>query len=534
MKQILIPIMTMVLLAYFPGCRQSNSELATLKLQILDQSTRKQIPARVLLKSADGKSYYPPDAVTLNIATEVWFMIPGYSQIDVPARKITLRIERGKEYERIKGELNLSAKQVRDTTIILRRWIDMKQRGYMSGENHLHRSPEDIAALCAAEDLDYGTVLQWWKGQRFEVEDSIDNAQNLYFGGISIPTTLYDMENENDWGALYVINLKKPFPFHDNPSMPNLFVAQYGRNQGAVICYQAGWSREVLIDALLGYVDIVNVCNNNFHMHRYQPRSFYSNLLDVPDLPVYPDSPVGMMQMNTDSYYRLLNCGLKIAAGAGSATGVKEVPVGYNRSYVHCSPQDGIEGFLQAWKEGKNFVTNGPMLFLRTRNGLQPGDSLLISREKKTITLNINAISDSPLQTVEIVINSQIVKSFPIDGIQKKFDGSVKVEIESSSWICARCTDRDLLLNDKELTLYEGPPVKLNQKPSRLRFAHTSPIYLQMNGNHVVVQKSIKEGRGIIRAFKEFAEQNAAKEYQKMILEATRQADCILSSLNAD
>jgi len=193
-----------------------------------------------------------------------------------------------------------------------------------------------------------------------------------------------------------------------------------------------------------------------------------------------------------------------------------------------------LEGDEYVLNGTKNFVTNGPMLFLRTRNGLQPGDSLLISGEKKTITLNINAISDSPLQTVEIVINSQIVKSFPIDGIQKKFDGSVKVEIESSSWICARCTDRDLLLNDKELTLYEGPPVKLNQKPSRLRFAHTSPIYLQMNGNHVVVQKSIKEGRGIIRAFKEFAEQNAAKEYQKMILEATRQADCILSSLNAD
>lgn len=529
----LTPIITTLLLVYLPG-RQSSSELATLKLQIFDQSTGRPIPARVLLKKANGKSYYPPDAVQLKIATEVWFMSPGYSQIDVPAGKITFRIERGKEYERIKGELNLSAKQVRDTTIFLRRWIDMKQRGYMSGENHLHRSPEDIAALCAAEDLNYGTVLQWWRGQGFEVKDSQENVQNLNFAGITIPTTLYDMENENDWGALYVVNLKKPFPFHDNPGMPNLFVAQYGRDQDAVICYQAGWSREVLIDALLGYVDIVNVCNNNFHMHRYQPRSFYSNLLDVPDLRVYPDSPIGMMQMNTDTYYRLLNCGLKIAAGAGSATGVKEVPVGYNRSYVRCSPQDRLEGFLQAWKEGKNFVTNGPMLFLRTRNELQPGDSLLVSGEKKSITLNINAISDSPLQTVEVVVNGQIVKSFPIDGIQKKFDGSVEVEIEGNSWICARCTDRDLLLNDKELALYEGPPVKLNQKPSRLRFAHTSPIYLQMNGNHVIVDKSIKEGRRIIRAFNKFAEQNAAKEYQKMILEATRQAESILSSLNAD
>ena len=78
------------------------------------------------------------------------------------------------------------------------------------------------------------------------------------------------MENENDWGALYLINLKEPYSYADNPGMPNLAVAQYGRAQGALVCYQSGWSREVLIDALLGFVDVVNVCNNNFHMHRYR------------------------------------------------------------------------------------------------------------------------------------------------------------------------------------------------------------------------------------------------------------------------
>lgn len=110
----------------------------------------------------------------------------------------------------------------------------------------------------------------------------------------------------------------------------------------------------------------------------------------------------------------------------------------------------------------------------------------------------------------------------------------MEVEIEGNSWICARCTDRDLLLNDQELAIYEGPPKKLNQKSSRLCFAHTSPIYIQMQGKHVSVEKSINEGRRIVRAFYEFAEQNAAQEYQKMILEATRQAESILYSLNTE
>ena len=73
-----------------------------------------------------------------------------------------------------------------------------------------------------------------------------------------------------------------------------------------------------MIDALLGYVDVVNVCNNNFHRHKYQPRKRYSNLLNVDGFPEYPNTPKGMIQMNCETYYRLLNCGLRLAAGAGA------------------------------------------------------------------------------------------------------------------------------------------------------------------------------------------------------------------------
>jgi hypothetical protein len=100
------------------------------------------------------------------------------------------------------------------------------------------------------------------------------------------------------------------------------------------VSYQGGWSREVALDALLGHVHVVNVCNNNFHLHQFQPRSRYSNLLEVDGFPVYTDTDLGMMQMNTDTYYRLLNWGLHLATGAGSACGVKQNPVGYNRAYV--------------------------------------------------------------------------------------------------------------------------------------------------------------------------------------------------------
>jgi hypothetical protein len=253
----------------------------------------------------------------------------------------------------------------------------------------------------------------------------------------------------------------------------------------------------------------------------------YSNLLNVPGFPEYPNTPEGMMQMNTDTYYRLLNCGLKLAAGAGSATGAKENPLGFNRAYIRSSSKDSLTGLLKGWKEGKNFVTNGPMLFLKTSEGLQPGDSINIKRGKM-ITLEVEAISDSPLEKIEIIANGKILKSFTIGKDHKKFKGSFHVEISKSTWIAARCTDTDQFLNEKELETYRSPRKNLYQDPNRLRYAHTSPIYVYIDNNGIAVKKSIEEGLKMVKAFKEFAQENSSEKYMETILEATEKAKIIL------
>lgn len=506
---------------------------ATINLQIIEDASGKTVPARVLLCAADGTCYYPDDAVLLKIANDVWFMSSGESQFSVPSGEALLRVERGKEYLRVKESINIPTTGSLSHKVILKRWVNMSERGYQCGENHLHRAPEDVAALCAAEDLDYGTVLQWWNRPRFGVPEGSGHLRDLNFAGITIPTSVYDVEVEEAWGALYLINMPNPFPFLNDPHMPNLPAAKYGREHDALNCYQSGWSREVLIDALLGYVDVVNVCNNNFHMHRFQPRSFYSNLLNVKGFPVYPDTPEGMMRMNEDTYYRLLNCGLKLAAGAGSATGAKEVPVGYDRAYVRVANSGGHEEFIEAWRTGKNFVTNGPMLLFRSTNGLRPGDSLNVRKPAK-LKFDIEVDSDSPLSTVEIVVNGQVAKSFNIAEGKKKFVATATLEFSQSSWVCARCTDTDKLLTDDELAAYDGPPTKFTQKPCRLRFAHTSPIYIKIDGQDIVVEKSVREGLKMIDAFEKFSRENVGPKYREMISNAINKARAILlHKLNA-
>jgi len=505
-----------------------NGHANPLKLLVIDQESGDTVPARVLIKDSDGICYFPEGSVLLKIASETWFMSDGETEIDLPVEKFQLRVERGKEYYRIKDELKFSGEDTLKKKVVIRRWINMRNRGYFSGETHLHRSAEDVAALCAAENLDFGTVLQWWNRPRFGVPEGNGNKRILSFGGQKVPMTVYDAEIEEDWGALYLINLSNPLPFLNDKEMPNLIAAKYGKKKSALNCYQGGWSREVLVDALLGFVDVVNVCNNNFHMHRFQPRSIYSNLLNVEDFPAYPDTPEGMMQMNTDTYYRLLNCGIKVAAGAGSATGVKEVPAGYNRAYVRCSSGTDLDGFLNNLKAGMNFVTNGPMLFFKVNKDLQPGDSLDISGKQK-FSYEFEVYSDSPLTDVEIIKNGKVIKRYPINN-NLSFKGRGEFEISESSWICARARDTDLLLSERELALYKSPPGRLNQEPSRLRFAHTSPIHITIDNKAVTVKKSIYEGFKIIAAFERFAATTVSEEYRDEILDATQKAKKILEN----
>jgi hypothetical protein len=278
---------------------------------------------------------------------------------------------------------------------------------------------------------------------------------------------------------------------------------------GALIAYQAGYSREVLLDALLGYVDVVNVISNNFQRHRFQPRSRYSNMLNVEGFRVYPETAEGMVALSLDSYYRLLNCGLRLAAGAESATGAKSSPVGYNRAYVRTDANPTLPQFLAAWRAGRNFVTCGPMVFL-TVNGKGPGEVIELDAAGGQVTVEAEALADQPLTQFDIVVNGKPVpQRTRIVGKQAKL--SINVPIREGSWIAARCVDRDELLTDEELSAYdEGRAAQ----PTRLRFAHTSPVYVTVGGKGARLPPAIEEATRMLAAFESFALREAAETYR--------------------
>jgi len=444
-----------------------------------------------------------------------WFACAGNAVVEVREGAILLRVERGLEYVRFKQEIEVNAPET-TKTVTLRRWVDMRSRGYLCGENHVHVAPAELGPMLVAEGLDFGTSLTWWNGPdaRRPIPTGSQRVSPLKFAGQSVPSSVFDAELEYGWGATYIQDLPAPMPIETNRARPNLDYVRHACEAGGLVSYQAGWSREVLLDALLGYVHVVNICNNNFHLHRFQPRSHYSNLLQVPDFPVYDDTDQGMMRMNTDTYYRLLNCGLKLAAGAGTAIGVKPNPVGYNRAYVCVPGAAPLQDFNKAWTAGKNFVTNGPMIFLKAAAGQKPGDTIALTAGGDRVAVELTILSDQPLTAAEIVVNGQVVHAFEV-AEKRQFSGTAEIDVRKGSWLAARCTARDDLLSDQELSVYRSgkDEYRFRQRPSRLRFAHTSPIYLSVDGQGAVVAESIREGLLMLDHFERFTREQADDQY---------------------
>ena len=508
-----------------------------LRLQIVDEDGE-TLPARVLVRPTGADCLVPGDAVRLEIGPDRWFMTAGVVELDVPPGDLLVRVEHGLEFNRFRKTLTVPRGGLRET-VTLTRWIDLRKRGYLCSDNHLHVDTRTLTPMLVCEGLDFGSSMTWWNGpdQRRPIPPGTGHVRLLTFAGRSTPTSVYDAELEFGWGAAYIQGMSEPLPLKSNRRRPNLEYLQRAKSAGGIVHYQAGWSREVLFDALSGVVDTVNICNNNFHMHRYQQRSHYSNLLNVEGLPVYPNTEAGMLAMNTDTYYRLLNCGLKLAAGAGSATGAKQVPIGYNRAYVCCDPDATLDEFHTAWAAGRNFVTNGPVLFLTTKDGAMPGDTIRLPAGGGTVEVNVDMLCGEPtlkFERLDILVNGQIADvrtPAPADdglpgGVTVTLGRTLPIEIRHSSWIAVRCLATDTLLSDDELAVYShgDDDDRYRIRPSRIRFAHTSPIYVDVEGSQRGELPAMQEADRMLEQFSAYAEQYCDESLRQAILSQIDQA----------
>jgi hypothetical protein len=121
-------------------------------------------------------------------------------------------------------------------------------------------------------------------------------------------------------------------------------------------------------------------------------------------------------------------------------------PVGYNRIYVEIPEKFDVEPFYRNLRQGRSFVTNGPMLFFDVTE--LPG---------RRIGVNIDVRSREPLTKVELIANGVVVESFAAPPGKTRFQTEVSLREGLYTWVAARA---------------------FSENESTIRMAHTQPARL--------------------------------------------------------
>ena len=147
-----------------------------LHVRVEDEDTGEAVGSRVHFRTQSGAYVAPHGHQTdVNIA---WFedmggdckvngvpyaYIDGTCQVDMPVGSVYVEVVRGFEYEPVRKLVEIKPGQ-RDLTLKIKRAFDMKERGWYSGDTHVHFLSSQSAHLeAAAEDLNVTHLLasQW-------------------------------------------------------------------------------------------------------------------------------------------------------------------------------------------------------------------------------------------------------------------------------------------------------------------------------------------------------------------------------------
>jgi type 1 glutamine amidotransferase len=475
----------------FPAPLAAEEPLLRLTGQIVEQG--KPVAARVYLQGESGRWFFPQSAAAEGSAIPFQRERPETSSvemhstlsahpftIDLPRGKYTLTVERGKEYLPLIRQFTLD-KEPLQLTLEISRWIDMKSRGWYSGDTHIHHNLASIPNLMLAEDLNIAFPLTYWvttadtdpiRGNRSQLTgpvkaEVIQVAKNHLLYPLNTEYEIFSVGGkQHTLGAFVLIGHKTPLDVQAPAVIP---IAERVHREGGLIDLEKhSWPWSVVIVPTMK-VDLFELANN--HVWRTEfgfPQWTMSAAGDYMHLE--KDSrgftEWGWIDFGWQTYYALLNCGFRLQPTAGTAAGVHPVPMGFGRVYVHQPDGFSYENWLQGLKAGRSFVSTGPMLEVQV-NGELPGHVFAGAQGGKECQVKGTVTSASAIDRIEILVNGQIVKTIPGESQRTPAGGfdcgfETAVKIDGSCWLAVRC--------------FEKHPTR------RIRFAHTAPWHFEVAG----------------------------------------------------
>src|SRR6266513_214589 len=454
--------------------RRYREPVGRLRIAVTDAVGR-PLAARISVARPDGRAYAPDDA--WRHADEAfdrtergfeygYFHTAGTAELTVPAGAVRVEVWHGPEYRVVRVDLTVPVGRTVTKRLVLERLANLPARGWWSGDLHVHmnyggayrNTPAHLVFQSRAEDLHVVENLIVNKEQRI--------PDIAYFRTDPDPAStpdvllLHDQEYHTSyWGHTGLLGLRDPYLLPEYVGSPNTAaaslyptnadVADLAHAQGAAFGYVHPFDTqpdpadtaerltyELPVDAALGKVDYMEVMGYSDHL------------------------------ITSGIWYRLLNCGFRIPAGAGTDAfpnfASLRGPPGLVRVFVRAGRRLARATWTTGLKAGWTFVTNAPLLEF-TLGGREIGDEIRLPATGR-LTARVGLRSSVPIDHLEVIGNGSVVATIPLRGDRTATSDTVSFRVSRSGWYVLRAwSDRPAL---PILDLYP--------------FGSTSPIYVRV------------------------------------------------------
>ncbi|HKC41388.1 MAG TPA: CehA/McbA family metallohydrolase, partial [Gemmatimonadales bacterium] len=357
--------------------------------------------------------------------------------------------------------------------VVLDRLADMPARGWWSGDLHVHmnyggayrNTPRHLAFQARAEDLHVVENLIVNKEQRI--------PDIAYFRTDADPASgpgfvlMHAQEfHTSVWGHMGLLGLRSNYVIPDYAGYPNTAAASLYPNNAAVadLAHAQG--------GLVGYVHPFDTkpdpADTTEALNYELPVDVALGKVDYLEVMGYSDHLI-----TSEIWYRLLNCGFRLPAGAGTDAfpnfASLRGPPGLVRVFVHSGAVLDHRRWLAGLKAGRTFVTNAPLLEFSLA-GRAIGDEIrLAAGSTRRLVARVALRSNVPVDHLEIIGNGKVVATIPLRGDRMTANDSLAIPVTTSGWYVLRAyADRATM---PVLDLYP--------------FASTSPIYVRVGDQPV-------------------------------------------------
>src|SRR2546430_7026791 len=141
--------------------------------------------------------------------------------------------------------------------------------------------------------------------------------------------------------------------------------------------------------------------------------------------------------ITSEIWYRLLNCGLRLPAGAGTDAfpnfASLRGPPGLVRVFAQAGTRLDRRGFLAALKAGRTFVSNAPLLGFAL-DGRQIGEEIRLPRGGASLVARVGVRSTVPVGHLEILRDGRGVAANPPTGDRTPAIAPAPVTAAGNGW----------------------------------------------------------------------------------------------------